>query len=293
MGMGNRESGIGKAARDVASDHSPFPIADSRLKGPQRIVCLTEEPTEVLYALGEEHRIVGISGFTVRPPRARKEKPKVSAFTSAKIDAILALQPDLVIGFSDIQADIARDLVRAGVEVWIANHRSVEGILDYIRRLGALVGATEKAEAYVQRARTHIGEIEHSVAQLPRRPRVYFEEWDDPLITGIRWVAELVRIAGGDDVFPERAAMPLARDRILADPGEVVRRAPDIVFGSWCGKKFRPEQVAARPGWSAMPAVRDGELHEIKSPIILQPGPAALFDGLDAMHAIIAGWASR
>ena len=263
------------------------------MSGPQRIVCLTEEPTEVLYALGEEHRIVGISGFTVRPPRARKEKPKVSAFISAKIDAILALQPDLAIGFSDIQADIARDLVRAGVEVWIANHRSVEGILDYMRRLGALVGATEKAEAYVQRARTHIAQIERSAAQLPQRPRVYFEEWDDPLITGIRWVAELVRIAGGDDVFPERSAMPLARDRILADPGEVVRRAPDIVFGSWCGKKFRPGQVAARPGWTAMPAVRDGELHEIKSPIILQPGPAALFDGLDAMHAIIAAWASR
>jgi iron complex transport system substrate-binding protein len=263
------------------------------MSGPQRIVCLTEEPTEVLYALGEEHRIVGISGFTVRPPRARKEKPKVSAFTSAKIGAILALEPDLVIGFSDIQADIARDLVRAGVEVWIANHRSVEGILEYMRRLGALVDATDAAEAYVQRAREHIAAVERAAAALPRRPRVYFEEWDDPLITGIRWVAELIRIAGGDDVFPERAAMSLARDRILADPDEVVRRAPDIVFGSWCGKKFRPEQVAARPGWSTMPAVGDRELHEIKSPIILQPGPAALFDGLDAMHAIIAAWASR
>jgi iron complex transport system substrate-binding protein len=261
------------------------------MTGPQRIVCLTEEPTEVLYALGESHRIVGISGFTVRPPRARKEKPKVSAFTSAKIDVILALKPDFAIGFSDIQADIARDLVRAGVEVWIANHRSVDGILEYIARLGALVDAADAAAAFVAKARKHLADVERAAAALPRRPRVYFEEWDEPLITGIRWVAELIRIAGGDDVFPERAAMPLALDRILADPTEVVRRAPDIVLGSWCGKKFRPERVAARPGWSAIPAVRDGELHEIKSPIILQPGPAALFDGLDAMHAIIARWA--
>src|SRR5664279_2926932 len=261
--------------------------------GPRRIVCLTEEPTEVLYALGEDHRVVGISGFTVRPARARKEKPKVSAFTSAKIDAILALRPDFVIGFSDIQADIARDLVRAGVEVWISNHRSVEGILDYMLRLGALVDASGAAKAYVQRARDHIAEIERAAAKLPRRPRVYFEEWDDPLITGIRWVAELIRIAGGDDVFPERAAMPLARDRIIADPADVAERAPDIVFGSWCGKKFRPERVAARAGWSSVPAVRNGDLYEIKSPIILQPGPAALFDGLDAIHAVIAAWAKR
>ncbi len=260
--------------------------------GPQRIVCLTEEPTEVLYALGEESRIVGISGFTVRPPRARKEKPKVSAFTSAKIDEILALEPDFVVGFSDIQADIARELVKAGVEVWISNHRSVAGIVDYIRRLGALVGAHEEAEAYARRAEAHVADVERAAAALPRRPRVYFEEWDEPPITGIRWVAELVRIAGGDDVFPERAEKPLARDRILADPSEVVRRSPDLILGSWCGKKFRPEKVAARAGWSAIPAVRDGELHEIKSPIILQPGPAALFDGLDALHRIIAAWAA-
>jgi len=263
------------------------------VSGPQRIVCLTEEPTEVLYALGEEHRIVGISGFTVRPPRARREKPKVSAFTSAKIEAILALEPDFVVGFSDIQADIARELVRAGVEVWISNHRSVAGILDYIRRLGALVGAADAADAYARRAEAHIADVERAAAALPRRPRVYFEEWDEPPITGIRWVAELIRIAGGEDVFPERAAMPLARDRILADASDVVRRSPDIIFGSWCGKKFRPDHVAARPGWAAIPAVRDGELYEIKSPIILQPGPAALFDGLDALHARIAAWASR
>ena len=258
--------------------------------GPRRIICLTEEPTEVLYALGEQDRIVGISGFTVRPARARKEKPKVSAFTSAKIDEILRLEPDFVVGFSDIQADIARDLVKAGIEVWISNHRSVAGILDYIRRLGALVGAHERAEHYARSAERHLAAVEQAAHALPRRPRVYFEEWDEPPISGIRWVAELVRIAGGDDVFPERALKPLARDRILADPLEVVRRAPDIILGSWCGKKFRPERVAARPGWSAIPAVRDGELHEIKSPLILQPGPAALFDGLDAIHAIVARW---
>ncbi|OZB58402.1 MAG: cobalamin-binding protein [Lysobacterales bacterium 14-68-21] len=260
---------------------------------PQRIVCLTEEPTEVLYALGEERRIVGISGFTVRPPRARREKPKVSAFTSAKIGEILALAPDLAIGFSDIQADIARELIKAGVEVWISNHRSVDGILAYIRRLGAMVGAHDKAEAYAQRAEAHVAAVREAAAALPRRPKVYFEEWDEPLITGIRWVAELINIAGGDDIFPELAREPLARQRILVDGAPVIARAPDIILGSWCGKRFRPEKVAARPGWDAIPAVRDGQLFEIKSPIILQPGPAALFDGLDALHRIIAGWATR
>ncbi len=263
------------------------------MSGPRRIVCLTEEPTEVLYAIGAQDRIVGISGFTVRPPQARREKPKVSAFTSARIAAILTLQPDFVIGFSDIQADIARELIAAGVEVWISNHRSVAGILDYIRRLGALVGAADAAAALARRAEQHIAQVENAASHLPRRPRVYFEEWDAPMISGIRWVAELIRHAGGDDIFPELAARPLAKDRIVADPAEVVRRAPDLVFGSWCGKKFRPERVAARPGWDAIPAVRDGELHEIKSSIILQPGPAALFDGLDALHAIIRRWAAR
>jgi iron complex transport system substrate-binding protein len=261
--------------------------------GPRRIVCLTEEPTEVLYALGEQARIVGISGFTVRPPRARREKPKVSAFTSARIHEILALEPDLAIGFSDMQAGIARELVAAGVEVWIANHRSVAGILDYIRRLGAMVGGAGRAAAYASDAEAHLAGVEVAAGRLPRRPRVYFEEWDEPLFCGIRWVAELIRIAGGDDVFPEVSDRPLGRDRILADPSEVVRRAPDIIFGSWCGKKFRPDKVAARPGWNTIPAVRDGEVHEIKSPIILQPGPAALFDGLDALHEHIAAWARR
>ncbi|WP_147652490.1 cobalamin-binding protein [Vulcaniibacterium gelatinicum] len=261
--------------------------------GPQRIVCLTEEPTETLYALGEQHRIVGISGFTVRPAIARREKPKVSAFTSAKIDEILKLEPDFAIGFSDIQADIAAELIRHGVEVWISNHRSVEGILDYIRRLGALVGAGAKAEAYADELRRGLDAIARQAATLPRRPRVYFEEWDEPPITGIRWVAELIRIAGGEDVFPERAAEPLAKARILADPDEVVRRAPDIILGSWCGKKFRPEKVAARPGWDAVPAVRDGELHEIKSPLILQPGPAALTEGVREIARIVRDWAQR
>lgn len=260
------------------------------MNGPRRIVCLTEEPTETLYALGEADRIVGISGFTVRPLQARKEKPKVSAFTSAKIDEILKLKPDFAVGFSDIQADIAAELVRRGVEVWIANHRSVDGILDYIRRLGALVGATDKANAYADGLRRGLDGIEREAATLMRRPRVYFEEWDEPAISGIQWVAELVRIAGGDDIFPELAAEPLAKQRILADNGEVVRRAPDIILGSWCGKKFRPDKVAARLGWETIPAVRDGELHEIKSPLILQPGPAALSDGVREIARIMREW---
>ena len=261
--------------------------------GPRRIVCLTEEPTEVLYALGEQDRIVGISGFTVRPPRARREKPKVSAFTSAKIGAILELEPDFVVGFSDIQADIAAELIRHGIEVWISNHRSVEGIIDYVRRLGALVGAADRANAYADGLRRGLEEIAAAAATLPRRPKVYFEEWDEPPITGIRWVAELIRIAGGDDIFPERACEPLAKARILEDAGEVVLRAPDIILGSWCVKKFRPDKVAARPGWEAIPAVRDGHLFEVKSPNILQPGPAALTDGVAAMAAIFRDWARR
>ncbi|HET7268355.1 MAG TPA: cobalamin-binding protein [Oleiagrimonas sp.] len=260
---------------------------------PQRIVCLTEEPTEVLYAIGESDRIVGISGFTVRPPEARKQKPKVSAFTSAKIGEILKLEPDLAIGFSGMQADIARELIKAGVEVWISNHRSVAGILAYIRRLGALVGAADQAETLARRAEAHIDAVRQSAARLSRRPRVYFEEWDDPIITGIGWVSELVNIAGGEETFPELAGKAMGKDRIVADREEPARRRPDIIIGSWCGKKFRPEKVAARPGWAEVPAVRDGELHEVKSPIILQPGPAALFDGLDALHAIITRWAAR
>ena len=258
--------------------------------GPRRIVCLTEEPTEVLYALGEQERIVGISGFTVRPAIARREKPKVSAFTSARIDEILALKPDFVIGFSDIQADIDAALIQQGVEVWISNHRSVEGILDYILRLGALVGEAGKARAYADSLRINLDAVAEQATRLSIRPKVYFEEWDDPLISGIQWVAELVRIAGGDDILPELAAEPLARNRSMADGGKVIERNPDIIFGSWCGKKFRPEKVACRPGWQGIAAVRNRQLFEIKSPLILQPGPAALSDGVNAMAVYIHAW---
>jgi len=247
----------------------------------------------VLYALGQSHRIVGISGFTVRPPRARREKPKVSAFTSARVDEIVKLEPDFVVGFSDIQADIAQALVKRGIEVWIANHRSVAGILDYVRRLGALVGEGAAADRYAGELETKLEAVRARAAHFTRRPRVYFEEWDDPQISAIRWVSELIGIAGGDDIFPRRAAASLGKDRIVADPGEVVREKPDIIVGSWCGKKFRAEKVAARPGWDAIPAVHDGELHEVKSPIILQPGPAALTDGIDALHAIFSRWNAR
>ena len=258
---------------------------------PERIVCLTEETTETLYLLGEERRIVGISGFTVRPPRARREKPKVSAFTSAKIDRIVELKPDLVLGFSDLQADIAAELVRAGIEVHVFNHRSVAEILRMIATLGGLVGCVSQAQALVARLEAGLEEIRASAAQFARRPRVYFEEWDEPQISGICWVSELIGIAGGEDCFPELAREPLGRNRIIADPLEVPRRSPDVIFGSWCGKKFRPEKVAARPGWDGVPAVRAGQLHEIKSSIILQPGPAALTDGVREIHARLSQWA--
>jgi iron complex transport system substrate-binding protein len=258
---------------------------------PTRIVCLTEETTETLYLLGEDSRIVGISGFTVRPPRARREKPRVSAFTSAKIGKIVELKPDLVLGFSDLQADIAADLIRAGIEVHVFNHRSVAEILRMIATLGGMVGCEAKAASLVGQLAAGVETVRASAARLPRRPRVYFEEWDEPQISGIRWVSELVGIAGGDDVFPELARESLGKNRIIADPLEVVRRAPDIIFGSWCGKKFRPEHVAARPGWADVPAVKGGHLHEVKSSIILQPGPAALTDGLTALHETIAAWA--
>ena len=260
------------------------------MTGPRRIVCLTEEPTEALYALGEQDRIVGISGFTVRPPEARRDKPKVSAFTSAKVDKILAFKPDMAIGFSDIQADIAAELIRAGVDVWIANHRSVEGILDYIRRLGALVGVAEAAIRYSDELGRGLDGIASRASRWSTRPRVYFEEWDEPRISGIQWVAELVRIAGGDDIFPELAAESLAKQRILANDDGIIRRDPQIVIGSWCGKRFRPEKVAAREGWADVSAVRDAQLFEVKSPLILQPGPAALTDGVAALSSIIESW---
>jgi iron complex transport system substrate-binding protein len=258
---------------------------------PERIVCLTEETTETLYLLGEERRIVGISGYTVRPPRARREKPRVSAFLSAKTEKILELKPDLVLGFSDLQADISRDLVKAGLNVVIFNQRSIQEILDMTQMLAAMVGVPEKGERLVASMEENLRKIRQAVPK--RRPRIYFEEWDEPMISGIRWVSELVEAAGGEDVFKELSFSQGAAGRTIADPAEVVKRKPDVILGSWCGKKFRPEKVAARPGWQAIPAVRDGELHEIKSAEILQPGPAALTDGVRQIHALIRAWAAR
>jgi iron complex transport system substrate-binding protein len=260
--------------------------------GPQRIVCLTEETTEWLYLLSEQHRIVGISGYTVRPRRARQEKPRVSAFLDGKIDRIVELQPDLVIGFSDMQAALADKLIRAGLNVFISNQRSVAEIFAMLRMVAALVGAQAKAESWIAACQARHAEIAAAVAAWPRRPRVYFEEWDAPMISAIRWVSELITIAGGDDVFAELGLQSMGRNRVIADALEPVRRAPDLIVGSWCGKKFRAENVAARPGWADAPAVRTGRLHEIKSCDILQPGPAALGDGLEHLHRLCAGWAA-
>jgi iron complex transport system substrate-binding protein len=255
---------------------------------PRRIVCLTEETTETLYLLGEQDRIVGISGYTVRPPEARRDKPKVSAFTSARIDRIVKLRPDLVLTFSDLQADIAADLIRRGVQVHAFNQRDIAGILAMIRVLGAMVGAADAAGRLADRLSARIEQARARTGHGPR-PRVFFEEWDEPLISGIGWVSELVGVAGGEDCFAELAGQPLARDRIVT-PEAVCERRPDIVIGSWCGKRFRPEQVAARLGWQALPAIAGGHVHEIKSSLILQPGPAALTDGLAALEQIIGKW---
>ena len=264
---------------------------------PRRIVCLTEETTEWLYLLGQESRIVGISGFTVRPPRARQEKPRVSAFTSARIDKILALQPDCVLGFSDLQADIAAALVRQGVQVTVFNQRSVDGIFSMLFQVAAMVGQGERGLALMATMQADLQAMQKAVAARvaagARRPRVYFEEWDVPHISAIRWVSELLGVAGGDDCFPELAQEPLGKNRIIADGAEIVRRNPDIIVGSWCGKKFRPEQVAARAGWEQVNAVRNGQLFEVKSPEILQPGPAALTDGVARLHRICLDWMDR
>ena len=254
---------------------------------PERIVCLTEESTETLYLLGEERRIAGISGYTVRPPQARKEKPRVSAFLSAKNEKILELKPDLVIGFSDLQADIARDLTKAGLNVLIFNQRSVQEILDMILALASLVGAADKGAALVHRLEGGLQEVRDKAKAFARRPRVYFEEWDEPMISAIRWVSELVEIAGGEDVFSARSHSQGATGRIVEHPREVVKKDPEIILGSWCGKKFRPERVASRPGWDAISAVRENQLFEIKSADILQPGPAALTDGVRQIHEIL------
>jgi iron complex transport system substrate-binding protein len=257
---------------------------------PARIVCLTEETVETLYLLGEERRIVGVSGYAVRPPRVRREKPRVSAFVSADFEKILALEPDLVLAFSDLQADIAAELIRRNVAVHAFNQRDLAGILAMIRTLGALVGANDKAETLATSLQARLAAARRNADQLPRRPRVYFEEWDDPMISGIRWVAELIEAAGGIEIFPEISQRKNARDRIVT-AAEVIAAQPDIVVGSWCGKKFVPAKLAARPGFAALPAVRTGWLREIKSPLILQPGPAALTDGLDALAGIVSAWA--
>jgi len=264
--------------------------ADSAAYGPQRIVCLTEEPTEWLYLLGQERRIVGISGYTVRPPRAREEKPKVSAYLSAKIDKIVQLLPDCVIGFSDLQADIAAQLIRRGIQVTIFNQRSVAEIFSMMYQLAAMVGQVERGLALIGQMRQRLLDIEQAARSLKRRPRVFFEEWNEPHISCIAWVSELIGIAGGDDCFAELAREPMGKDRIIADGLEIARRAPDIIFGSWCGKKFRPEQVAARPGWEGVPAIQNHQLFEIKSSEILQPGPAALTDGVQKLHRCIMDW---
>jgi len=247
---------------------------------PERIVCLTEETVETLYLLGQEHRIVGVSGYAVRPARVRQEKPRVSAFTSADIPKILALNPDLVLTFSDLQAGIVAELIAEGIAVHAFNQRRITGILAMIRTLGALTGVPDRAEALAAGYEARLA----AIAAIPRpsRPRVWFEEWDDPLISGIGWVSELVAIAGGQDVFPALALQGKAKHRILL-PEAVIEAAPDIILASWCGKKVRPERIAARPGWDQIPAVQQGRIHEIKSPLILQPGPAALTDGLDAI----------
>ena len=257
---------------------------------PERIVCLTEETVETLYLLGEDRRIVGVSGYAVRPPQVRKEKPRVSAFISADVPKIVALKPDLVLTFSDLQADIVAELIRNNIAVHAFNQRDVAGILDMVRTLGALVGAEEKAETLAKSLAARVNAVHERALLLPRRPRVYFEEWDEPMISGIAWVSELIEAAGGIEVFPQLAVCKNAKDRIVS-ADDVIAAQPDIIIGSWCGKKFVPSKVAARPGFSDVPAVSGGWLREIKSTLILQPGPAALTDGLDQLAGIISDWA--
>ncbi len=256
---------------------------------PTRIVCLTEETVETLYLLGEEARIVGVSGYAVRPARVRREKPRVAAFISADVPKILALRPDLVLTFSDLQADIVAELIRAGVAVHAFNQRTIEGILDMVQTVAVLVGAAEKGAALVAQLRQNLERHRHASERLPRRPLVYFEEWDEPMISGIGWVSELIELAGGRDVFAAFATGKSAKERIVTGE-QVIAAQPDIIFGSWCGKRFRPEHVRARPGIGNVPAVWMDALHEIKSPIILQPGPAALTDGIDAIAHHIRNW---
>jgi iron complex transport system substrate-binding protein len=255
---------------------------------PRRIVCLTEETTEILYRLGEQDRIVGISAFTVRPPEAKRDKPVVSQFVKADLEKIAGLNPDLVLGFSDLQADICADLIRQGIEVHCFNQRSVADILDVIRRLGALIGEPDKGRALATDIAQGLERIAGAGKQFPFRPRVYFEEWPDPLITGIRWVSELIEIAGGEDVFADRRTARLAKERTLTGPEAVLERSPDVYLASWCGRKFRPDYLEKRPGWPEAPFMKNQRVFEIDSSTILQPGPAALTDGVQAIHRILA-----
>ena len=256
---------------------------------PRRIVCLTEETVETLYLMGEDTRIAGVSGYAVRPPRVRKEKPRVGAFISADVPKILALDPDLVLTFSDLQAGIVADLVKAGIAVHAFNQRDIAGIFAMIETLGALIGKPEKSAALCEELQAGLAAARARSAALPARPRIYFEEWDEPRISGIGWVSELIEIAGGVEAFPDLAARKSASERIVTNE-DVIAAWPDIIIGSWCGKKFVPGRVQERPGFGQIPAVRDGFLREIKSTIILQPGPAALTDGLAAIEAIVAEW---
>ena len=261
------------------------------MRYPQRIVCLTEETTETLYLLGQGDRVVGVSGYTVRPPEAR-QKPKVSAFINARFDRILALQPDLVLAFSDLQAELAAELVRRGLTVVTFNQRTVAEILQMIRMLGGLVGCQPQAEALADRLEQDLARIRREAERLPTRPRVFFEEWDEPLISGIRWVEELVDIAGGAPIFPELASASLAKDRIV-DPAEVARRDPEVIFASWCGKKVQKDKIRSRPGWDRVSAVRDDRIYEIKSTYILQPGPASLTEGIAQLHEHLRSFAPQ
>ena len=256
---------------------------------PERIVCLTEETVETLYLLGQQDRIVGISGYCVRPPQARREKPRVSAFTSADLAKIRALQPDLVLAFSDMQADIVAGLIRDGIAVHAFNQRSLAGIFDMIHMLGALTGCATRAQNLAASLERGLADIRAAASGMGRRPRVYFEEWDEPMISAIGWVSELIAVAGGEDIFADRAKGRSGKERIVTAQ-EIIERSPDIIIGSWCGKKFRPEKVAARPGFASIPAVALDALFEIKSTVILQPGPAALTDGLAALTEIMSRW---
>ncbi|KZN34217.1 hypothetical protein N480_21680 [Pseudoalteromonas luteoviolacea S2607] len=270
------------------------PLNDfTQSKWPTRIICLTEETTEALYLMGEDARIVGVSAYAMRPERVKKEKPKVSAFVDARIEKILDLKPDLVLAFSDIQGDIVRDLVKQGVDVHCFNHRSIAGIMQMIRTLSALIGEPQKGEKLVAQLNESLMHIHSGAAELKVKPRVYFEEWFDPLITGITWVSELVELAGGIDCYKEFACESLAKNRIIANTDEVIDKQPDIIIASWCGRRFNKEKLVSRAGWNKIPAIINDDVYEINSTDILQPGPAALTDGVRAIHEIIANWAQK